>query len=143
MRSPLPIRRSVSLRPALRAVGGGLCVCLLLVASARAQKPACTLPSIATKQWDGSVREIAENDLCGFQRFPREEFARKDAPDEMFVLAEESVLDFLCVPYEPPRTLWQFSLYGREGELRCYANSTRERRKGDREAARADRRHRG
>ena len=99
-------------------------VCLLFAAPAWAQKPACTLPAIV---YNGSAKEIAENDLLGLQKFPREQFARKDAPDEMFVLAEEPVGDYLCDPCEQPRTLWQFSVYGREGELRCFANGMTER----------------
>ena len=107
-------------------------VCLLFAASASAQKPACTLPLIVTKHWDGwdgwdgFAKEVAENGRLGLQKFPREQFARKDAPDEMFVLAERGSSCAFHWNGPPPATGLQAKCGGpRDNALRSRPSSSR------------------
>jgi hypothetical protein len=70
---------------------------------------------------------LDEEDLFGLERDLRQQFARKDSPDEVLALATLSASDLILAPRVQPRDFVEVLLFGERGELRWFANDTQER----------------
>ena len=69
----------------------------------------------------------SEDDLRGLERSLRQQFAQKDAPDELLTLVRTSASDLILVPWVEPRDVVDIFLYGERGELRLFTDWTTER----------------
>ncbi|MGA2032888.1 MAG: hypothetical protein ABSG68_11560 [Thermoguttaceae bacterium] len=98
--------------------------------SANAQKPIVELPTITASASSDAferARTLGEDDLCGYQRDLRQQFARKDAPDEILALATTSASDLILLPWAEPEELFEVFIYAQRGELRWFTNGSTQR----------------
>jgi hypothetical protein len=99
-------------------------------ATAHGQRPIVNLPTVAASAWNDaseSPTTLDEDDLGGFERDLRQQFARRDSPDEVLAMATLSASDLILTPWVPPDDAVEVFLHGERGELRWFTNATRER----------------
>ena len=95
--------------------------------AAEAQRHALKLPTIYSRDVNGVAHALPEGELYDIERDWREQFARKDAPDEVVALTDDALEagdEFW--PGWFPRELVELRIYGREGELRWFVNDDRD-----------------
>ncbi len=98
--------------------------------SAHAQRPVVKLPTVVASGWNEGAESplpSSEDDLRGLERSLRQQFAQKDAPDELLTLVRTSASDLILVPWVEPRDVVDIFLYGERGELRLFTDWTTER----------------
>ena len=74
--------------------------------SAHAQRPVVKLPTVVASGWNEGAESplpSSEDDLRGLERSLRQQFAQKDAPDELLTLVRTSASDLILVPWVEPR----------------------------------------
>jgi hypothetical protein len=127
-------RRCPQLRKVARVVSYAISAVFALFSpycsKAIAERPVALLPVMTASGWlDGpeASKALTDSDLSDYQQDFRNEFARKDAPDEVLALATMSASDLILTPWVEPNELIEVLVYGERGELRFFSHCTRTR----------------
>jgi hypothetical protein len=92
-----------------------------------AQHPRARLPKIFATDKGGMRIPVPDRELCNVELELREQFARSDAPDEVFVMVRERPGHISLPAYGLPVELLKISVFHDKAELRWYDSDTTER----------------
>jgi len=103
-----------------------------LEGSYRADGSGAVMPSVyanGCRGEAGGAKAVGEADLFSFERSLREEFARKDAPDEMFAIAKLTASDLILAPPRAVQAdrLLRIAVFGKQADLRCFGDDATDR----------------